>query len=84
MDSTPQTYRLASGYMIHAPGIVRWASYHFGAMPEQMTSVIRDGWGVPEEAARALLAGTVHHAIEDDVVVFTTNAFMHCDKFANE
>jgi hypothetical protein len=84
MDATPHTYRLGSSPVIYAPGVVKWAQTHFRSAPELMTKVIQDGWGVPVEAAWALCAQTVRFWVEDDVVVFTTNAFMAADDFANE
>ena len=66
------TYKLGSSGMIHTPGLVRWAinGYHFKADRKYLTSVITEGWGIPADAAKALLSGKAPYRVEDEAVVF--------------
>ena len=70
------TYRLGSAPMIHTPGMVRWAinGYHFKADRKYLTNVFTSGWGIPREAAQALLSGKVPYTVEGETVVFEVAA----------
>jgi hypothetical protein len=65
-------YRLASGNMVSAPGMVRWA-INFAVFKKdepQMVRVIARGWNLPEDVARKLVTKQVAYTIEDETVVF--------------
>jgi hypothetical protein len=66
------TYRLGSNSFVSAPGIVAWAinGYAFKRDRENMILVI-SSWGVPREAAKALLSKSVPYTVEGETVVFT-------------
>ena len=67
------TYRLGSTDMVSAPGMVRWAinGSYFEKDRAQLVNVIAKTWGVPEDAAKALVMRQVPYTIEDEAVVFT-------------
>lgn len=69
----PKTYRLGSSPLIHAPGVIAWAinGYGFKRDRKNMLQVVTKGWGIPEEAAKALLSGKAKYQIENETVVFT-------------
>jgi hypothetical protein len=66
-------YRLGSNEMVSAPGMVRWAinGAHFEKDRPAMIDVISETWGVPPEAAMALVMQQVPYTIEDETVVFS-------------
>ena len=66
-------YRLGSAEMVSAPGMVLWAinGAKFESDRAQMIKVIANGWGVPQDAATALVLQQVPYTIEDEAVVFT-------------
>jgi hypothetical protein len=68
-----KTYRLLSSPMVHTPGIVAWAinGYNFEADRPKMLEVITQAYGLPLDAAEALLSGEVPHTVENDIVTFT-------------
>jgi hypothetical protein len=71
-----KTFTLASGPMVHTPGLIRWAmaGYRTGAA-DTMIEIITSGWPMlTEEHARGLLSGDVPHDVIDDTVVFTVEA----------
>lgn len=65
-------YRLGSAEMISAPGMVRWAinGAKFEKDRAAMVNVIAATWGVPKDAATALLLQQVPYTVEDEAVVF--------------
>lgn len=67
-------YRMQSAPMIHTPGLVAWAinGAAFEADRPQMIKVISDGYGIPRDAAAALVTGAASYTLEDDgqTVVF--------------
>jgi len=65
-------YALGSNEAVYAPGIVKWAinGAHFKSDVPQMVKVIAEGWGVPVEAAKALVLGKVPYKVEGEAVVF--------------
>lgn len=65
-------YALGSNEAVFAPGIVKWAinGAHFKKDAPQMIKVISEGWGVPVEAAKALVMQKVPYKIEGESVVF--------------
>ncbi len=69
----PTTYRLASSGLIHTPGIVRWAmnGYRFPRDRNVMLKIIREGYGIPTPAAKALLSGAAPFTVEGETVIFT-------------
>ena len=66
-------YRLGSAEMISAPGLIKWAinGAHFESDRANMVNVVVKTWGVPEDAATALLLQQVPYTIEDEAVVFS-------------
>jgi hypothetical protein len=69
-----KTYRLASGEFVYAPGIVRWAIHGAKLLKsdrEKVTNLIASTWGLPGEAALALVTEKVPYSVEDDTVVFS-------------
>lgn len=68
-----KVYRLGSGNMIGAPGLVAWAinGAKFKRDRETMINVVAATWNIPEDAARALVSGDAHYTVENDAVVFT-------------
>lgn len=72
-NKQPTTYRMGSSALIHTPGIVRWAinGYSFPRDRNVMLKVIREGYGIPTPAARALLSQAVPYTVEGDTVTFT-------------
>jgi len=68
----PKTYRLGSNEMVHTPGIVAWAvnGAAFKRDLPKMVEIIAS-YGVPTEAARALVTKKVPYKVEGDAVVFT-------------
>ena len=66
-------YRLGSNESVSAPGMVRWAinGAHFEKDRAQMINVIASTWGVPPDAAKALLLQQVPYAVEGEAVVFS-------------
>ena len=74
----PTTYNLGSSPMVCALGMIEWTihGYQFAASFDDMTkmvNLVRDGWGIPEDAAEALLALEVPHKMDSaaEVVTFT-------------
>jgi hypothetical protein len=65
-------YSLGSNEAVYAPGIVKWAinGAAFKKDAPQMIKVIAEGWGVPVEAAKALVMKKVPFKIEGEAVVF--------------
>lgn len=70
--SDKKQYRLGSAEMISAPGMVRWAinGAKFAKDRAAMVNVIATTWGVPKDAATALLLQQVPYTVEDEAVVF--------------
>lgn len=68
-----KTYRLGSAEFVSAPGMVKWAinGAKFEKDRANMVNVIVMTWGVPREAATALLLEQVPYSVEDETVVFT-------------
>jgi hypothetical protein len=68
-----KTYRLGSGPMVHAPGLIAWAinGAFFKADRPAMVNIVSQTWRVPEDAALKLLTKQVPFTIENDAVVFT-------------
>lgn len=66
-------YRLGSSGLINAPGMVRWAinGAKFKRDRATMANIIAQGWGVPEDAAMALVTEKVSHTVEGETVSFT-------------
>lgn len=67
------TYKLRASSMVYTPGLLRWAmnGYHFEKDRAYIRSVFTKGWGLPDEAAGALLSGAVPYTVlDDDTVVF--------------
>jgi hypothetical protein len=66
-------YRLGSAEMVYAPGLIKWAinGAHFEKDRPLLINVITQTWGVPVDAAKALLLQQVPYSIEDETVVFT-------------
>jgi hypothetical protein len=66
-------YRLGSTDAVSAPGMVRWAinGAHFEKDRPAMVNVIANTWGLPQDAATALLLQQVPYTIEDEAVVFS-------------
>jgi len=66
-------YRLGSAEMISAPGLIKWAinGAHFEKDRANLVNVVVKTWGVPEDAATALLLQQVPYTIEDEAVVFS-------------
>jgi hypothetical protein len=71
--SDKKQYRLGSAEMISAPGLIKWAinGAHFESDRPAMVNVVANTWGVPQDAATALLLQQVPYTIEDETVVFT-------------
>lgn len=71
--SNKKQYRLGSAEMVYAPGLVKWAinGAHFEKDRATLVNVIAETWGVPPEAATALLLQQVPHTIEGETVVFS-------------
>lgn len=67
------TYRLQSAEFVSAPGLIAWAinGYYFEADRPTLLRVVKETWGVPEEAANALLSGKAPFTVEEETVVFT-------------
>lgn len=65
-------YALGSNEMVYAPGVVAWAinGAHFKKDAPKLVKVISEGWGVPVEAAKALVMKKVPYKIEGEAVVF--------------
>jgi hypothetical protein len=65
-------YRLGSTDMVSAPGMVRWAinGAAFKKDRAAMVNIIAKTWGVPTDAAVALLTQQVPYTIENETVVF--------------
>lgn len=65
-------YRLQSGPMVFAPGLIAWAinGYHFKRDQAAMLRVVTATWGVPKGAAKALLSKQVPYTVEEEAVVF--------------
>ena len=72
-DNEVKQYRLGSSEMVSAPGMVKWAinGAKFKEDRTQMVNVIAATWGVPKDAATALVTQQVPFTIEDEAVVFT-------------
>jgi hypothetical protein len=70
---TTKQYRLGSAEMISAPGLIKWAmnGARFRKDRTAMVNVVVKTWGVPEDAATALLLEQVPYTVEDEAVVFT-------------
>jgi len=70
------TYRLGSSGFAYAPGVIAWAinGAKFKKDRANMVKIVTKGWGVPPDAAKALLLGRVPYTIEDEVVVFSVEA----------
>ena len=70
---TGKTYRLGSSEMIHAPSLIEWAinGAHFGNDRPHIVRMITQGWGVPADAAEALVTKKVPYKIEGETVVFS-------------
>jgi len=68
-----KTYRLGSSEWVKAPGLVAWAvnGGHFKKDVKYLTKVIAECWGVPKEAAKALVTSKVTYTVEGETVVFT-------------
>jgi hypothetical protein len=66
-------YRLGSAEMISAPGLIKWAinGAHFKKDRPAMVNVVASTWGVPKDAAKALLLQQVPYTIEGETVVFS-------------
>jgi len=70
-------FRLASGPMVHTPGMVAWGinGFHFKKDQKYLLNVFVSGWGgepgSPSPAQfKALLSGKVPFTVEGDTVVF--------------
>jgi hypothetical protein len=65
-------YRLASAEFVSAPGLVKWAinGAAFKKDRAAMVNIIAKTWGVPTDAAVALLTQQVPYTIENETVVF--------------
>ena len=66
-------YKLTSGELVNAPGVVLWAinGAKFEKDRDTMIKIIADTWKVvPVEAVAALVTQQVPFAIEDDAVIF--------------
>ena len=68
-----KTYRLGSGPMVSAPGLIRWATNGAAFQNDlpAMVRIVSDTWHIPEDAARKLVTKQVAHTIENETVVFT-------------
>ena len=70
----PKTVRLASTTMVNAPGILRWAQngFKFKRDRKRMRDVMKS-WeaGLTDKQWDGVLAGTIPHTVEGDVVVIT-------------
>jgi hypothetical protein len=66
-------YRLGSAELVSAPGMIKWAinGAHFEHDRDTLINVIADGWGVPRDAAQALLLQQVPYTVEGETVVFS-------------
>lgn len=69
-------YRMQSGPMVSAPGLVAWAinGYAFKRDRPQLEKIIGETWSLPLAAVRALLSKAVPFSIEGESVVFEVNA----------
>ena len=65
-------YRLGSNEFVSAPGVIKFAiaGYRWEKDRPQMRAIVCT-WGVPEDAATALLSGEIPYTVEGEVVVFT-------------
>lgn len=61
------TYRLASSSLVGAPGLIAWAinGASFKRDRAQMINIVSQTWGIPSEAASALLMKQTPYTIED-------------------
>lgn len=71
--SDKKQYRLGSAEMVSAPGMVRWAinGAKFEKDRPAMIDIITATWGVPKDAAKALLLERVPFTVENEAVVFS-------------
>lgn len=69
-------FRLGSSDVVAAPGFIAWAinGYHFEDDRPPLLRMISQAWGLPEEAAHALLAKDVPYHVEEETVVFEFDA----------
>lgn len=72
-DDGRTTYRLQSAPMCHTPGIVAWAinGAAFESDRPQMIKVIEEGYGIPHDAAAALVTGAAPYTVDGETVIFT-------------
>ncbi len=66
------TIRLASGPMVHTPGVIAWAKngYQFPRDRGNLVRIITEGYGLTPECAHDLLSGRIEYTVNDDVVEF--------------
>jgi hypothetical protein len=71
--SDKKQYRLGSAEMVYAPGLIKWAinGAKFEKDRPAMIDVVSETWGVPPEAAMALVMEQVPYSIDDETVVFS-------------
>ena len=67
------TYRLGSGPMVNAPGLIAWAVNGAAFIKDRpvMVRIVSETWGVPADAARKLVTKQVAYKVDHDAVVFT-------------
>lgn len=75
MATEPTTYRLGSSSLCCTPGIIRWAinGYKFEKDRDTLRRVVTETWGIPDDAADALLSGDVDYTVDDETetVIFS-------------
>lgn len=68
-----QTYRLGSSPVIYTPGFIAWAinGYAFERDRAKLVRVVCSEWGIPADAAHALLSKRAAFTVDGETVVFS-------------
>ena len=67
------TYRLGSNGLVHTPGLLLWAinGAKFKKDRKKMVNLFSEGYGLPKDAATALVAKGAPYTVVGETVVFT-------------